>query len=315
MVLGVGVAPADPFWPIVINLLVFLCLAYHVKWIFPFTRLARVEVPDSSEVSTDTRLSIISANVETPNRNAAGLLALIKRYDPDIVLTLETNLWWENQLSDLRVRYPHVVSCPLENLYGMHLFSKYALVDTKVQFLIESDVPSIHTVIDLGKGIAVRAHFLHPAPPSPTENDESLERDAELLIVGKSVAKSTGPVLIAGDLNDVAWSHTSLLFKKIAGLRDPRIGRALINTFHAKLPIIRFPLDHIYLSEHFSVRSLQRLPAFNSDHFAMYADLSVSQARVGETEVLPTEPDDHREALDTIEQVDASVSDVHRPSL
>jgi endonuclease/exonuclease/phosphatase (EEP) superfamily protein YafD len=78
------------------------------------------------------------------------------------------------------------------------------------------DIPSIHLTIELRSGDMVRAHFLHPAPPSPTENIESSERDAELIAVAKSVAKSDQPVIVAGDLNDVAWSST-IFFRKISG--------------------------------------------------------------------------------------------------
>jgi len=251
--------------------------------------------------------------VETPNRKSAGLLALIAEYDPDVVLTLETDSWWEKRLSTVSSQYPHRVECPLDNLYGMHLFSKFPLRDTEIQFLIEPDVPSIHTIIEIDDKVSVRAHFLHPAPPSPTENEESLERDAESLIVGRSVATFKEPVLIAGDLNDVAWSRTSTLFKRISGLRDPRIGRGLINTFHAKLPFVRFPLDHIFLSEHFSVRSLKRLSSINSDHFPIYAELLVSTAPMDDIALPQAAIADHHEASETIAEAGGSVSDVHQP--
>ncbi|WP_257900204.1 hypothetical protein [Marinobacter sp. F4206] len=42
-----------------------------------------------------------------------------------------------------------------------------------VPYIIEDDVPSMHALVELRSGDRVRIHFLHPAPPSPTENPES----------------------------------------------------------------------------------------------------------------------------------------------
>lgn len=293
---------------------VLLCLLYQLWWVLPYTPFWPREVKSCKDENPDCRLSIITSNVLTPNKNVGALLDLVKKYQPDILVTLESDSWWEHQLSVLEVSMPYTVKCPLDNLYGMHVYSKLPLHDQEISFLIEDDIPSIHVAIELRSGDLVRAHFLHPAPPSPTENIESSERDAELIAVAKSVAESDQPVIVAGDLNDVAWSSTTRLFRKISGLLDPRIGRGMLNTFHVQVPIARWPMDHLFHSSHFTLCSIQRLPSISSDHFPLYTSLAFTPVQGAVQEGIEADQDDHERAEETLVENGGDSNDVPKPN-
>jgi len=279
-----------------------LCLIWHLWWILPYSPLWPKEVKSSNENKLESRLSIITSNVLTPNRNAEALIKLVKKHQPDILVTLESDQWWQEQLKVLESEMPFTVKCPLDNLYGMHLYSKLPLHDQEISFLVEKDVPSIHVSVELRNGARVRAHFVHPAPPSPTENTESAERDAELIIVARSVDKSKQPVIVTGDLNDVAWSSTTRLFRKISGLLDPRIGRGMFNTFHVKYPLLRWPLDHLFHSEHFTLHSVLRLPSIGSDHFPLLTSLSLTPTEGASQNGLLADFEDYERAKEIIDK-------------
>lgn len=300
-------------WALIIPTL--LCFAYQSWWIVPYTRLAKQEVRQSSK-QQQTTISIITANVLMPNRNARQLIHLIQQYNPDILVTLETNDWWQSHLDQLENDYPHTIKCPLENLYGMHVYSKLPLDNAETQFLIEKDIPSMHACVTLRDNQSVRIHFLHPAPPSPTENEESTERDAELVMVAKNIQQTrdkSQPIIVTGDMNDVAWSRTTRLFRKLSGLLDPRIGRGMFNTFHAKYWFMRWPLDHIFHSEHFTLDKITRLPGYGSDHFALYTQLSLEPQQADKQNGIDKEEGDESMADNTLKKKNASVKDVHNP--
>ncbi|MCW8108266.1 endonuclease/exonuclease/phosphatase family protein [Alteromonas ponticola] len=260
--------------------LLVIALIWQCRWIFPYTFLAPKEVHQVEEEQEKNTISILTSNVYMHNKNFEGLLSLVKQYDPDMVVTLESNSWWESALSQLHDTYPHRIACPLENLYGIHLFSKIPFVESSTRFIVEDDVPSIELTIDMN-GQAVKMYFLHPKPPSPTENESAEPRDHELAIVGREVKKSSIPVVITGDLNDVAWSPTTRQFRKLSGTLDPRIGRGFFNTFHAKYPLIKWPLDHIFHTKEFELIAIKRLPEYGSDHYPLYTKLQLTPRQTG----------------------------------
>ena len=252
-----------------------VCVFYQMQIIIPFTPLHRREVQTARDGTSENDISLLIFNVLMENDNYERATQMILRYDADIVLLAEPDENWSNNLEPLKEKYPHTVFCPLPNRYGMMLFSRLPLHDTELQFLIQDDIPSIHTQITLANGRNIALHGVHPRPPMLGENTRSTERDGELLLVGKAIRESDLPCIVAGDLNDVAWSRTTQLFKRISGLLDPRIGRGFYNTFHAHHPFLRVPLDHIFHSPHFRLAHIERVnDACGSDHFPVFVKLS-----------------------------------------
>ncbi|MGE0931829.1 endonuclease/exonuclease/phosphatase family protein [Peijinzhouia sedimentorum] len=272
---------------IVLFAVAVLSFLYQLVKIFPYTNLARQQVLRYKGNEKSNNVSILVSNVLETNRDASKLLSLINQYKPDILLTLESDDWWEAKLSSIEKDYPYTVKKPLKNLYGIHLYSKLELIDTEIKYVVDDEIPSIHGYVKLRSGRKVKIHCLHPTPPSPTERETSTDRDAELLIVGKNVDAKKEPTLVFGDLNDVAWSRTTRLFQQLSGLLDPRIGRGFYSTFHADYRLLRWPLDHIFLSPEFKLIEIRRLPHIGSDHFPFFAHLHL----VGQSDNLEEAPE------------------------
>src|SRR5690606_16312503 len=97
-----------------------------------------------------------------------SLRRIIADADPDVILAVETDEWWQQQLRDLERTHPFKVLQPQGNTYGMLLYSRLELIDPEVKFLIQDDIPSIHAQVRLPCGQLVGLHCLHPRPPFPT---------------------------------------------------------------------------------------------------------------------------------------------------
>jgi endonuclease/exonuclease/phosphatase (EEP) superfamily protein YafD len=297
-----------PHWLVPAGLSVALI---YQAWLFwPYTILHPRQVKrqgyprgqnDQAQQDTNT-ITLLTANVLMTNTQCPKVLDLAQKHQPDLIMILEASACWKQELSELEAHYSHRILYPQENTYGMLFYSKLPFKHHELRFLVEEDIPSIYVQLEMKSGQVVHFYGVHPQPPSPTEHYRSTERDAELVLVGREARKQTGPVLVAGDLNDVAWSHTTRLFQRLSGLLDPRVGRGLYSTFHANYFFLRWPLDHVFVSHHFRLRTLRRLPACGSDHFPILVSLTYNPDPERVKEIPKPEGNDVEEAQEIVEK-------------
>jgi endonuclease/exonuclease/phosphatase (EEP) superfamily protein YafD len=275
---------------------------YKIRTYTPLTRPTVKRVRDE-EADPDNRIVLMMSNVQMENEEHDRFLEAVERANPDVVLAVEIDDRWHRAMEPLFHEYPYAVRRPQNNWYGMVLLSRFPLVDPKVDYLVQDDIPSIHTKLRLKSGVEVILHGLHPRPPEPIRDQSSAPRDAELVVVGRAIGESTGePTIVAGDLNDVAWSETSELFVRLSGLLDPRAGRGFYNSYNAHNPLFRYPLDHVFHSHHFKLVRLERCAPIGSDHFPILIELQYVPDAEVEQQPSEKEPGDEELADEKLER-------------
>tara|TARA_Y100000588_G_scaffold394769_1_gene517168 strand:+ start:2342 stop:3325 length:984 start_codon:yes stop_codon:yes gene_type:complete len=271
----------ETYWDVLFLMTMILIMLIDAIKIAPYTPYAHQEVPSLNKKEGFHHLTLLTVNVLQSNRCSKTILKQIETIKPDLLILIEIDDWWEKEFEDIKKFYNDHVSYPQENQYGMMLFSKFKLESSSIEFLVSDENPSIHTRVKLDDGTSFKLICVHPEPPTPPhiENDSnsSERRDLELILVANRIKDIKEPVIVAGDLNDVAWSKTTKRFQQTSGLLDPRRGRGLYNSFHAKYFFLRFPLDHIFVSKHFLCEDLKRLQYIHSDHFPIYAKFALKK--------------------------------------
>lgn len=252
--------------------LLTVAVIYQVQVLLPFTFLYPQAVADVPPA--ETTFALMVSNVRQSNRAADRYLALVEEVNPDVIQVIELNEWWQQALAPLREAYPYHFEEAHENAYGMGLYSRIPLENPEVYYFVNDETPALYAELAFPDGTRIAFYGMHPRPPLPS-NQVSIA-DRELLQVANRVRTAALPVIVAGDFNDVPWSYTVEEFRDSSGLAEPRIGRGFYNTFGVDRIWLRFPLDHIYLSEELGLVDYARLPSFGSDHFALLAAVSTT---------------------------------------
>jgi endonuclease/exonuclease/phosphatase (EEP) superfamily protein YafD len=281
---------------------VILCVVWQCYKIFPYTLIAPVQVKQTRLPGDDSAFRLVITNVLMQNRQYHRLLTVVQEVDPDVILAVEIDTGWSEQLQSLERTHPYVVRQPQDNMYGIMLLSRLPLIEPQIRFMVQDDIPSIHTGIVLRNGTQIVLHGLHPRPPEPLRDQHATPRDAELVLVGRDIGDEKDPVIVAGDLNDVAWSHTTELFLRLSHLLDPRKGRGFYNTYNANYPWFRFPLDHVFHSNCFKLISLHRLEKVGSDHFPIAIELRYEPEAAAEQPPPEADPEQEYEAQEKIDR-------------
>ncbi|WP_029034870.1 endonuclease/exonuclease/phosphatase family protein [Salinimicrobium terrae] len=281
-----------------------VCFLLQLTKIYPYTPFSGEQVRQNTAAVPGSSISILATNVLQQNDRYDLVVREIFRQDPDLLIFTETNTTWQNELRK-RLKdfdYDYRMEMPLNNTYGMLVYSRLELLEPQIRFLLEDSIPSMHAKVVLPSREVIQLHVIHPTPPMPPHDGSSTDRDAQMMMVAKMAKESKHPVIVAGDFNDVAWSETTQLFQEVSGLLDPRVGRGLFNTYNADSWLMRWPLDHLFVSHEFRMVKMEVGHDVESDHFPLYAKLSLEpEVRAVQT-VKPASQKEMQEAEKQIEK-------------
>lgn len=284
--------------------LLVLGIVNELVHVYKFTPMVRVQALRSKLKAPKNSFGIMISNVRMSNTRYDRFLKVVHDNDPDLLLINEPDHRWANAISELDERYPYCIKEPLENTYGMMFYSKFKLTHTEVRYLVEDGIPSFYMLIELPTGKKFDLFTVHPQPPHLNKDTDT--REAELLTVAKMAKDSPYASIVIGDLNDVAWSYTTNLFRKISGLLDPRIGRGFFNTYNAFVPFFRYSLDHIFYDPAFRLIRIKRLPFFGSDHFPMFIRLNYEPLEADEHHVPEPDQEEKEDAEELLNKLDVN---------
>ncbi len=271
VILAVVIRRELPFPHVLLGVMTLAIIGFQAYKIVPFSPLWQTEVASADGFDRNHCLSLIVSNVRMDNRLASPLINHLDAYQPDIVLVLENDQWWSDQLAPVAAQYPTVIDHPMSNTYGLLFMTRLSTGDAQLRFITDPEIGSVKARLQLPSGQQLMFYGVHPRPPRAGRDTD--QRDHELITIARELGNDQVPAIVSGDLNDVAWSGTTQLFKRTAQALDPRVGRGLYSTFHADHFYLRWPLDHAFHSGQFRLHKLARLSDVGSDHFPLFLAL------------------------------------------
>lgn len=259
-------------------LVALVSLGIQLWQVLPYFSVMPKQAVHAESCEPQDRLHIVSLNVLQDNRDFQSSVDYVQAENPDVFLAMENDAAWTDAFSSaLDADYPHSLKIPLDNTYGMALWSRLPFAEVERNELAGGGTPSIKARIQRRDGGVLTLFAVHPRPPHPGQ--DSGQRDAELVLLADLVRESGRPTIVVGDFNDVGWSTVTETFQRIGQLIDARQGRGFHVTFDAGNPLMRWPLDHVFHTDDFGVLRFGTGPNVGSDHFPLEVQLCLDSSQ------------------------------------
>jgi endonuclease/exonuclease/phosphatase (EEP) superfamily protein YafD len=234
-------------------------------------------IPPSTPAIDDTipPLKIVSFNVHTSNRKFDGVAEYLLRESPEIILLVEIDDAWMQEMSQRLTGYRQVEGKAQNNNFGLALFTRTDATPLVVKSTELRDLSG-----GASAGPAIFAQFewheqalsllgMHPVPPMSEPNAAS--RDAELAAAGRWSLEQQGngkAALVMGDLNATPWSYAFRKLEYEGNLTNSQRGFGVQPSFKANWPrLLGIPIDHCLYSN--KLRVVERVvdpSGYGSDH-------------------------------------------------
>ena len=216
--------------------------------------------------------TVLSTNIHHGTADPAAVLALVERYEPDLLSVQELTPSFARELGDagLGALLPHSVLETHRNTSGAGLYSRLAMRKLPSPGRFVFRMPRAE--LTLPNGSRLRVVGIHPYPPQLNRTSEWEEALESLPPAGAGT-----PWLLAGDFN-ATLDQSQLRDVLDRGYRDAGdvAGKGLEPTFPREGHLIPpVTIDHVLADERLGIvdYGVEELPG--SDHRAIHAELAL----------------------------------------
>ncbi|MFI6347603.1 endonuclease/exonuclease/phosphatase family protein [Streptomyces sp. NPDC050560] len=220
-------------------------------------------------------LRVVTANLQA-GRAAADLARLVRSDHPDLVFVEECDRACADRLDEALGddRLPHRAAAGDDGRasHGSLILSSLRLTAARG---VGGTLGMPGAVADV-RGHPVRLQLAHPVPPLPPHGVGVWRRDLGALRDWAAAADGQSTVL-AGDFN-ASQDHSAFRHVLDTGLRDAArlAGHPRTPSWPARTaPALGAQIDHVLLSDDFSVRGARFVGLGGSDHRALVADVTL----------------------------------------
>lgn len=216
---------------------------------------------------------VATFNVLSANKRHDDALDWIRKSDPDLIFLPEVDPVWAVALKPLSRSHPHVIEHIIEGNFGFALYSKFPILEHRIEPCGKMELPLLIAKISGPQG-EFTLFGAHPVPPS--SEFWSSERDVFLNEIAQHTRAISGHILLLGDLNATRWSQSMQpLFE--TGWIDSSDGHGCPPTWMNANPLISIPIDHIMFrpaaERPIYCRNRWVGPDLGSDHRPVVADI------------------------------------------
>lgn len=240
-------------------------LAGYWSWRLWPRRAAR----DAAEQAATPLLRLVAANLLYKNLGIERTLQGLAALDADVLVLCEVTPEAREQFRRLEMHYPHALdTCAPESLYGILILSRFPL--TLRSTGVGDDPLPRHLAADLSVG-ADRISLVAIHPTNPLRFTRAHRIPAEFDAVAQLCRAARGDLILAGDCNAAGWSSYLRELERAASLSNDRRLRPSWPVWLP--PLVRLPLDHVWVRGRVALLKAELGPSLGSDHLPLVAEI------------------------------------------
>jgi endonuclease/exonuclease/phosphatase (EEP) superfamily protein YafD len=246
-----------------------------------------------AEAGTAPVLKVVALNLWYRNVDPKETLAYLAHSDADVIGLVEATPRLKDALLPLKILYPYSIDCvardpsceimllskhPLENAYAGPIDGRYPYIAEAALNLGGRRITVVMTHLSwpflLPEKPALSATELTPALPEFPDIPR-LTQSVQAANLARHVNNLPGDLVLMGDFNSASWSAMQQAFRAETGLENH--GYLLPSWPTWAWPILRLPIDHVFVRGQPRVTKINLGPNVGSDHLPVEAEIAIGQ--------------------------------------